>query len=231
MADSPRLPELPLGLLVRYGYAGFLLVGLAALFRPDPVKGRIEALGAVVAPITILAAGACIYTLYRYLLGEYGLYPLMHWCHWIADRRWSHRATISSPTGWLGSLGVPFRSRRSAYSEIRQHIVPDTYRERFDYVHTEIHILYLTVVECAAAGLYAVTAAGLMSHRAIGLLLIAGACFFAAVVADVRQHRREFRFISKGEHGSSVERFLRENGYVNKDEANPTLQPAGSAGG
>src|SRR6266542_4664511 len=74
--------------LIRYGYSGFLLTGILLFLMPGGVRPAIEAGGAVVAPLAILAAGAAVYTLYRYALNELFLAPfVLHPLHSLIDRR------------------------------------------------------------------------------------------------------------------------------------------------
>jgi len=61
---------LPLPILVRYAYSGFLAAGLTLFAAPEWSRGVIESGGAIVTPLVILAFGACIYVLYRHVLGE-----------------------------------------------------------------------------------------------------------------------------------------------------------------
>ncbi len=70
--------DLNLFWLVRYGFGGALVYVILLLAYPVEVKKYTEAAGTVLAPILVLAGGACIYVVYRHLLGEWFLYPLAH---------------------------------------------------------------------------------------------------------------------------------------------------------
>jgi len=72
-AESSTLDPLKrfeLDRLIRYGYAGFLLVGILLLIVPGQVAPILAAGGTVVTPLVILAVGAAVYTLYRYVFNE-----------------------------------------------------------------------------------------------------------------------------------------------------------------
>jgi hypothetical protein len=70
--------------LIRYGYSGFLLTGILLFLVPTRVHPALEAGGAVVTPLVILAAGAAVYAIYRYVLNELLLAPfVLHPLHLV----------------------------------------------------------------------------------------------------------------------------------------------------
>lgn len=197
--------------LIRWGYGGFLLTGIAALFAPSEVKEAIEVGGTVVAPLVILAIGAAVYLLHRYVIGELLVYPLTRFTHFLIDK-YFHGGVPSSPTGFLGDRGVGFWQRRAAYTEIRRGFFQENQRKRLDLDHSEAHVLWLTAVECTGACIYAASG-GSTSDAIFRLFLIAAfAATISAMALDIRIHQNEHRLLSR--YSSDVEAFLRNEGYT-----------------
>src|SRR5690242_9745893 len=70
--------ELNVSWLIRYGYGGALLYLILLIADPGAVKQYTDSAGSVLAPLLVLGAGACVYVIYRHLLGEWILFPLGH---------------------------------------------------------------------------------------------------------------------------------------------------------
>ena len=143
------LEKLSISKIIRYGYGGFLLVGIILLFNPQLINEIIKSAGPVVAPIAIFSLGACIYIFYRFVLGEFIIYPISHLVHRIIDLL-NSKSKVSGTIGFLRKNKVSFWQRRAAYNLIRWEFLDDKNKKRLDYAHSEIHILYITAVEFMA---------------------------------------------------------------------------------
>jgi len=179
--------------LIRYGYSGFLLVGILLFLMPSRVRPAIEAGGAVVAPIAILAAGAAVYTLYRYVLNDFLLSPVVvHPLHGWLDRR---RGQTTNPANFLAEYDVPRRLRHVAYIELRRGFFHEDLRRVFDRNHTEAAIIWLTAVECTVLGGGLLPVTGVSKLRC-GLLLGAGLlATLAAILRDISLFEQECRHL------------------------------------
>jgi len=160
--DAFKRPEMDR--LIRYGYSGFLLMGILLFITPDSVRPVLQAGGAVVSPLVILAAGAAVYTLYRYVLNEMFLSPLvLHPLHSLIDRK---RPMPTNPANFLmKEYKVPRRLGHDAYMEVRRGFFPEEQRLVFDRNHTEATIVWLTAVECLVAGCVLLMAPGRVAYR------------------------------------------------------------------
>ena len=150
LMDIDTLKRVELDRLMRYGYSGFLLVGILLFVIPGRLRPALEAGGTVVTPLVILAAGAAIYTLYRYVLNDMFLSRfVLHPLHAVIDRK---RATLTNPANFLEKVHkVPHGLRHDAYMEVRRDFFVEEQRLSFNRNHTEATIVWLTAVECAVA--------------------------------------------------------------------------------
>ena len=195
--------------ILRYGYSGFLMVGIISLVDPNILEKTIKASGPVVTPLAIFFVGTCIFVVYRYVIGELLLFPIMHLIHWVFDKViWG----TSSPTGYLGELGVIFGDKRVAYSEIRRGLLKDEERERFNFAHSETHILYITAIEL-------VVASQIIDKNTFSLLygfFLFGAILMllSAIITDIQQHRVEYKILRHFYKREELIKFLTERGYV-----------------
>ncbi|MCJ7577544.1 MAG: hypothetical protein MUO91_03755 [candidate division Zixibacteria bacterium] len=204
--------RLSISTILRYGYGGFLLVGLLALRDHVQVEAWIKATGTVVAPLIVFCVGACIYVVYRYVVGEFLFYPFMHSVHFLTDRLFYRDGQRTSPTGFLGQGGMCFSQRRQAYTAIRRGFFEPCMRETLNLAHSEIHILYLTAVEFAAATSLWWTDP---SHKVVSWVFIVAAAvtFIAAVVTDINQHKMEYRLLRNLKDKVALTNFLSLTGY------------------
>lgn len=209
--ETSMIERVQLSQLIRYGYAGFLLVALAALLVPEIVKPAIEAAGPVVAPISVLAIGIFIYVLHRYVIGEFLLYPFTHMLHRALDR--IRRSPTSSTVGYLQELGVPFFQRRAAYTDVRHDLLPEEWRRVLDLRHAEAHIIWLTSIECLGASIYLIIINEQRLARGI-LFSVAVVSMLAGIALDIRQNQAETRMLRKHNENAKVSLFLFERGYI-----------------
>lgn len=196
--------------LVGYSYAGLLSTFIATLLEPDAVSRIVMALGGVLSGLVALALGVGIYVLYFKILGEFVLYPLQHLVHLALDRlRGKVGSHVTSCVRYLGGLGVPVGQRRAAYEALKASFYPEPLRRRIQLAHGELHVLYLTAVECSAAALYLQ-----MSGRQAQIWwVVAASVYFAALVGDLRQHTLECHML-KSRRQPEVNKFLTDGGYA-----------------
>jgi hypothetical protein len=203
------MKELNLSLLLRYGYAGFLLVGILLFINPSAIKTITDNAGTVLSPLLVLAAGACIYVVYRYVVGEWILFPLSHCIDGIVSRGHS---PVRSPILYLLRLGVKLTDLRPAYNALRHEVLEEKTRNQLDFAHAEIHVLYITCIELMGLAIY-LTVIGAKTH--VYLILIIGIVILCgAISTDIQQHRSELRTIQSAVSVEEIERNLRARGFL-----------------
>ena len=211
------LKRFELDRLIRYGYSGFLLTGILLFITPTSVHPLVEAGGAVVTPLVILATGAAVYTLYRYVLSEMLLARWLHRWHGYLDRR---HQVITNPANFLVDVyHVPANLGHDAYMEVRRGFFRDE-KFSFDRNHTEATIVWLTAVECTIAGgvLLAMGANGGAVWKSWFLLSVGLSNIAAAVNLDLRLFRQEYRVLAAYD-ATQVLEFLRKRGLVGAPKA------------
>ncbi len=199
--------DLGLDRILRYGYGGFLLLALALLCgKAGALKPAIEAAGSVLGPLVVFACGAAIYTVYRYLLGEWVLFPIAHGLDWLVSKGNKKPTNAVSPIWYCVQLGVPMLKARAAYNALRREKLKDSTAQRLNLSHSEAHLLYLTSVITIASY-------WLIAHEA--LLLTAGfVALCAALANDVRQHREELPTIRADVSDQELIDFFKERGFI-----------------
>jgi hypothetical protein len=194
--------------LLRYGYGGFLLLGVSLLTgKANDLKPAIEAAGSVLGPLVVFACGTAIYVFYRYLLGEFVLFPIAHLLEWVAykENRGKKYGAVS-PIWHFKQLGVPWCETRKAYNVVRREKLSEPIAKRLNLAHAESHILYLTSV---------VLIASYWTIATSSLLIILGvAALGAGLTNDIRQHREEFPAISADLPDEALKQFLKERGFI-----------------
>ncbi len=199
--------------VIKYGYGGALLTGLSAIVAPSEVETIIAALGAVATPIVILAIGACVYVMHRYVVGEFVIYPATHAIHWALNRSILRRARVRHVTAFLSELGLPFGERRLAYTEIRRDLFKGDTQRRIDLSHAEAHVLWLTFV----LGLLATSWLYIYDETRIGvrlaLLIFSLFAGFGGLVLDISLHQREGRLLEHSLGVECVKKFLASRGF------------------
>ncbi|HEX9670795.1 MAG TPA: hypothetical protein VGC93_15085 [Thermoanaerobaculia bacterium] len=203
--------------LLGYAYAGLLSAVIAAALEPSRVQGFVGSLGGLLASLAALGIGVGIYVLYFKVVGEFLIYPLQHALHRLVDYARGRRAAFStSSVAYLGYLGVRFGHRRAAYEAIKAFFFEGKARRRIQLAHGELHVLYLTAVEAAAAASY------LAGHKRpyTHWLWSAAIVFGAAIVADTRQHMIEASML-RAHDPEEVQQFLSNGGYRHPPQAPP----------
>jgi hypothetical protein len=205
VASMPK--DLGFDRLLRYGYGGFLLLGVSLLTgKANNLKPAIEAAGSVLGPLVVFACGTAIYVFYRYLLGEWVLFPIAHLLDWLTFKGNRGKLGATSPFWHFVQLGVPLRRARKAYNAVRREKLSESTAKRLNLAHAEAHILYMTSVVLIAS--YWMIAAS-------SLLFILGlATLGAALANDIRQHREELPTIRADLPDEALKQFLREHGFI-----------------
>lgn len=214
------LKDIQLSSLIRYGYSGFLATGILLLVHAEVVGAAVEAAGPVLSPLLVLAGGASIYVLYRYIIGEFLLYPVMHGLELLAHRLL--KSLVDTPVRYLArDLHVPFGLRRAAYTAIRREFLPEVTRKRMDLAHSELHILYITAVELAAFWVYLEWGPKEMQDivNPTAVLLLSALVYVAAMLADMREHMYELSVIKQVSSTSDLMDFLSNRGYCTRTDA------------
>lgn len=201
--------KLDISQIIRYGYSGFLLTAAMSVLTPQTLKTAVEAAGSVVAPLTVFAVGAAIYVMYRYVIGEFVLFPLAHLIHAGHDRIFKYTES-TSPIGFLRD-GVRFGQRRAAYTTIRRHFFDDQQRERLDWNHSEVHVLYLTAVIAACVAVF-VCMMKEPPANALAICALSGVLFWVAgLIRDISVHMSEGRLFKANKQ--EVLECLRQHGF------------------
>src|SRR5574341_1366851 len=165
IAGTFKLP-----ILIRYFYSGCLLLGLIQLTEyRDNLNITLSALGPVLASLLVFFAGVLIWTLYHQVLGEFLIFPFIHWLH-------GKHSPDTCDMKLLRECGVAPIQLRSAYTVMRA-----TFFEENVYEWIEILAVLLFV------RLFSDT----MPQPWVPLLLMAGVCAISSVLADIRQHSVE----------------------------------------
>jgi len=213
-ATFDPLKRFELDRLLRYGYAGFLMIGILLFVVPGKVGPVLAAGGTVVTPLVVLAAGAAVYTLYRYVFNEMLWVRRLHRIHAFLDKK--RRVPIpTNPANYLvKEWNVPVELGHDAYVEVRRGFFSKQQRASFDRNHTEATIVYLTGVECSIAGciLFVVQVDGMAPWKP-WLLLVSGVLtFIAAINLDLRLFRHECRILAA--NPQELPKFLRDHGLT-----------------
>jgi hypothetical protein len=212
LSEAMNMTDLNLSLVIRYGYAGMLFTTILLVLNRSFVKSLTESAGAVLTPFIVVTIGACIYVVYRHLLGEFILYRLAH----FFDNRGSkkNRGTTGalSPHGYLEQLGVPKRQRRDAYNAMRREYLSEPLKKQLDLAHAEVHILYITFVEGAGLAVYLPFSSS--SWWTFWIVTISALLvLFCAIAADIKQHRYELNSILSVKQIDELKSFLAARGY------------------
>lgn len=215
---SAKVPDLISGFsiskVLRYAYPGFLLAALLAGFEAPIVSRLVDSAGPALSILILFFLGAALYVIYRYVLGELVLYNLHHFIHYMLDRTISKRPT--SPTGYLGSLGVRIGQRRAAYTALRREFLPAIQRDRFDEAHSEIHLLWMTFLAAGGVTIYAsINRAATNPPTVLRVaVFLCALLLIAAIITDTMQAKVEYRTISSGGDRRRVTEFLERLGFI-----------------
>lgn len=199
--------------LVRYGYTGFLIAGIFTYLTPEAAKEFFGATGNVVAPLIVFSAGGSVFVFYRYILGEFVLFPITHLIHCHLDK-WPPRKT-SRPTGFLREIGIPRFQIRAAYTEIRRNYFKkeESVAASLDLSHTETHVLWITSI--IGLGTFIFLCVSNSTEDTTQNIFLGISCIFAlaAIITDIQQHKKEHRLFTSEKYHQEIIEFLTAQGY------------------
>lgn len=212
----PRLFEalrLNLSTLLRYSYGGFLLIATASIVAPSAAEDIAGTLSWELAVITALVLGVGLYAAHRSLaiwLDHLLLCLILSFAEGFAG---ISPFDSSSPTRWLGSIGVPWFRRMTAYTIIRRSdFFPN--REALDVAHAEIGLVVMTS-EALLLGALFVAKYPDADKWAVGwwpLFLVGVGFLVASYPGTIEQHRVECWEMRR--RWSDIANILRRSGVL-----------------
>jgi hypothetical protein len=217
MELGTALEKLRVGLsrLLRYSFGGFLLIVLAAVVNPTDTGTILKAVPWEVTALAAVVVGGGIYAAHRSLV-----IPVHHLglCFILRVGDLFGRVSPSdstSPTRWLGSIGVPWFRRMLAYTTLRRcDFFSEQERETLNVAHAESGSVVMLAEGFTVAALYAMAYPSKAQIASLPLLLIAGALLVASYPSAAGQHRLEcMRF--RARH-TEVKTKLEEHGILPK---------------
>lgn len=171
-----------------------------------------DSLGGVLSVFAVIAIGFVIFIFYRYIIGEYIIFPIQHIIHYLFDiilKRTKEKTTSS--INLLKHLEVPNGIRRDAYTSIRDAFIDDKTRARWDLIHGEIHALYITSIIFLGISVFLklnINGNNIWLWALIGIIVL-----ISAIIADTHQHMVETRMI-KALNREDLKKFLIQEGHI-----------------
>ena len=120
------------------------------------------------------------------------------------------------PSGVTGLLakdfGVHLGRRRAAYGYLRLRCHSESEIRSVDYVHTELHLLYITSVMAICLAIYFQlhSLSNCASWYIFGVVVLLAAC-----IADIHAHVRERVYFETVITRGRIQQLLKEGGFVN----------------
>lgn len=205
--------------LLRYGYAGFLCVLVAALVDGDAIGALVRNLGDVLSPLTALAVGTAVYLVFRTLIGDLFLWRLINLSHAKVEDILKRTPTRCKVRYLECEQHVRQGQGLAAYALVRDRLLSEHNRERFHVQHSEVYLLFLTAFVCGAASLLAssrVLPGEARPGVVLGLAVTAVVAFTAGMWHDIQICRAERAAIGALE-GAEVQKTLRAGGFLGPD--------------
>lgn len=199
--------------IIRYAYPGFLTLLFMSFVATDEIKALQGTIGVALTAVCAVVVGAAIYVGYRLVLGELVIFPIVNAMHTFISK---HTKLTVGVTGWLGSprFSVGLGSRRAAYGYLRNKCNDKSEARNLDFIHTELHILYLSAVITIG---FAIFQGVNDSSHAISLGITGCVILFAACMADIRAHIRQKTYFERVVGSESVRNLLVEGGFVDSE--------------
>lgn len=195
--------------IIRYAYPGFLTLLFMSFVATDELKALQGTIGVALTAVCAVVVGAAIYVGYRLVLGELVIFPIVNAIHTFISK---HTRLTVGVTGWLGSrFSVGLGSRRAAYGYLRSKCSDKSEARHLDFIHTELHILYLSAIITIGFSIFQSIS---NSSHSIPLGITGCVILFAACMADIRAHIRQKIYFERVEGSESVRKLLAEGGFV-----------------
>lgn len=184
--------------LIGYFYSGFLATLIFALLEPERTKSLIESLGSILSILIALGIGIGLYTIYFQIIGEFLLFQIQRFFHYLVDCLIGNKHdNQTSTTGYLGYLGVPFFLRRRAYETLKNEFEENPIKPNIHLLHGELHVIYITSTFLISASIYSYAKE---YENALNWLVIGVIFLIGALISDTKQHMKEtFLFKTFGE--------------------------------
>ena len=184
--------------LIRYAFPGFLFLLMYSLSDLTNFKDLVENIGVPMLSIFSLVLGAFIYVVYRLILGELILFPVVNIIHDFLHLKFKFPQGITS---WIGTEhDIPFFQRRNAYHYLRQRLKDKAQIKDLEFIHTELHILYITAIIIISFFIH--------SYSWVGLIIM-----LAAAIADIKAHIRERQYFDTVLDANLITKLLSEGGF------------------
>ena len=200
--------------IIRYAYPGFLSLLFVSFVAPSELKTLLDTIGVSLTAVCSIVVGAAIYVGYRLVLGELIIFPLVDTIH---TRISGITGLPGGVTSWLASnFKIRRGSRRAAYSYLRYYCHEKSEVRHMDFIHTELHILYLSAVITLG---FAIFQGATGSSHALPLGITGSLVLIAACVADIHAHMRERIYFEKVIDSNSVRKILAKGGFIGAEQA------------
>ena len=218
METEKVLNELNIGLsrLLRYSFGGFLSLFMAFLINPTYTEKTLKVIPWELSALSALVMGAGIYAAHRSLV-----IPIHHlilcFILWVWERIGRvQKSDLTSPTRWLGGIGVPRFRRMLAYTALRRSCFFGKDKEDINIQHAEGHLIVMIAEGFLAASFYAKVCPCKSQISCLVLFILFVFFFVASYPHDIGQHILEcMRFRVEEE---KVKNILLKQGILPKTE-------------
>ena len=203
------LNKLSIDKMIRYSYTGFLLIILSVIFNKSEILPIIKDLGAGITIVFGLTIGAFLFTIYRYIIGELFLYWLVHIVHWIIELPFKEKVNIFS---FVFQKKISVFKSRIVYNYLRRSFFNEQDRKKYDFAHSEIHLVYITSIVLFIIYLYIVLLLELKEGYSTIVLLTSIVLLIAGIIMDIQQHRIEIRKLKYDQDDEEINEILKKIG-------------------
>lgn len=206
--------------LLRYGYGGILCAVVAALVDGEATSKVVESLGDVLSSLAALAVGAAVYLIFKTLVGDLFLWPLINWSHAKVEDILKRTPTRCKVRYLEREQRVRRGQGLAAYALVRDRLLAEHARERFHVQHSEGYLLFLTAFVCGLGSFLACSGVlpGEVRPGVVpGLAATAVVAFAAGTWHDIQLCRAERAEISALGH-PELQDALRDGGFLEPEK-------------
>ncbi len=189
--------------IARYAYPGFLILFMIYAYDVCSLRALITKENPVIIIIFTFTFGAAFYIVYRYTLGEL-LYLLTNNLH---RKFWKETSTLSFLESYVGR-----KNARRTYNYLRWFFFEEKQKKILDISHTELNLLYMTVVIGMGYFVYLISINAV--YQGVTALIVTLVLYFASIYADIKQHEIERRLLENGIHRDKLFNFFKEYGLI-----------------